>query len=63
MLDLTIIIENEYWTTYRTSKGLEFFDTQKQALTHIDTTNDYFIAGPDFHKVDMHGKSLLESDQ
>lgn len=53
----------EYWTTYRSTKGLEFFKTQKHALEHIKNTNDHFAAGPDFHKVDENGKSLLRSDQ
>jgi len=53
----------EYWTTYRFQKGLEFFKTQKEALNHIKKTNDHFTAGPDFHKEDENGKSLLESDQ
>ena len=52
----------EYYSIYSTTHGFKFFKTQKEALNHMRTANDYFQGGVSFHKEDSNGLSLLSVD-
>lgn len=51
----------EYWSTYSVGRKLQIFNSQKSALDHIDTANDCFLRGIEFHK-ELNGIDLLSRD-